>query len=241
MSLGHSVEYDPRTAAAVDEVRDLPGDELLHVPVGSVVVRAAGNRCLHAEGAHPGAHDHVRGRPGGAERGGRALRGLPGESRRVVERGHDAVGGQPRDVFGAPSVGQLVQHGHEHAGVVLDDASREIVTDEATAARDESIAGIEGTRHSEFPPRMLKPGAIAPSSRNQNAASPGKAGTRHTSIRLSTRNEARTNRMTPSSSGQWPSRFSPFFLRQHPESIGTLHFWMGLSGRGARQQPPSCS
>ena len=32
-------------AHAVDDVRDLPGDELLHVLVGAVVVGAVGDRC----------------------------------------------------------------------------------------------------------------------------------------------------------------------------------------------------
>ena len=53
-----SVELRPH---AVDEVRYLPGDELLHVLVGPVVVRAVGDRSAHAEGAGPGAHEHVRG------------------------------------------------------------------------------------------------------------------------------------------------------------------------------------
>ena len=43
-------------ADAVDDVRDLPGDELLHVLVGAVVVGAVGDRGAQAVGAGPGAH-----------------------------------------------------------------------------------------------------------------------------------------------------------------------------------------
>ncbi len=46
-------------ADAVDDVGDLPGDELLHVLVGAVVVGAVGDRGAQAVGAGPGAHEHV--------------------------------------------------------------------------------------------------------------------------------------------------------------------------------------
>lgn len=72
-------------ADAVDDVGDLPGDELLHVLVGAVVVGAVGDRGAQAVGAGPGAHEHVGGRLGRAVRGGRAVRRLLGELRRVVE------------------------------------------------------------------------------------------------------------------------------------------------------------
>lgn len=49
-------------AHAVDDVRDLPGDELLHVLVGAVVVGAVGDRGAKAVGAGPCAHEHVGGR-----------------------------------------------------------------------------------------------------------------------------------------------------------------------------------
>ena len=49
---------------AVDYVRDLPGDELLHVLVGAVVVGAVGDRGTQAVGAGPGPHEHVGGRLG---------------------------------------------------------------------------------------------------------------------------------------------------------------------------------
>ena len=82
-------------AHAVDDVGDLPGDELLHVLVGAVVVGAVGDGRPHAEGAVPGAHQVVGGRLGGAVRARGAVRGLLGEARRVVQRqvAVDLVGG----------------------------------------------------------------------------------------------------------------------------------------------------
>ena len=47
-------------AHAVDDVGDLPGDELLHALVGAVVVRAVGDGRPQAVRAGPGAHEHVR-------------------------------------------------------------------------------------------------------------------------------------------------------------------------------------
>ena len=82
-------------AHAVDDVRDLPGDELLHVLVGAVVVGAVGDRGAQAVGAGPGAHQHVGGRLRRAVRGARAVRRLLGELGGVVERqvAVDLVGG----------------------------------------------------------------------------------------------------------------------------------------------------
>ena len=82
-------------AHAVDEVGDLPGDELLHVLVGAVVVGAVGDGGPEAEGAGPGAHQQVGGRLGGAVRGARAVGRLLGEAGRVVQRqvAVDLVGG----------------------------------------------------------------------------------------------------------------------------------------------------
>ena len=82
-------------ANAVDDVRDLPGDELLHVLVGAVVVGAVGDRGAQPEGAGPGAHEHVRARLGRAVRRGRPVRRLLGELGGVVERqvAVDLVGG----------------------------------------------------------------------------------------------------------------------------------------------------
>ena len=82
-------------ADAVDDVRDLPGDELLHVLVGAVVVGAVGDRGAKAVGAGPCAHEHVGGSLGARVRGGRPVRRLLGELGRVVERqvAVDLVGG----------------------------------------------------------------------------------------------------------------------------------------------------
>lgn len=82
-------------ADAVDDVRDLPGDELLHVLVGAVVVGAVGDRGAQAVGAGPGAHEHVGGSLGRAVRRGRMIRRLLGELGGVVERqvAVDLVGG----------------------------------------------------------------------------------------------------------------------------------------------------
>ena len=82
-------------ADAVDDVRYLPGDELLHVLVGAVVVGAVGDRGAQAVGAGPGADQHVRGRLGARVRAARVIRRLLGELGGVVERqvAVDLVGG----------------------------------------------------------------------------------------------------------------------------------------------------
>ncbi len=208
-------------ADAVDDVRDLPGDELLHVLVGAVVVGAVGDRGAKAVGAGPGADEHVGAGLGRAVRGGRAVGRLLGELGRVVERQvavdlvggdvvvadavladglqkaegalhvgaqerlrvgdgvvvvalggvvHDgvvarhqpvqqlsvadvaddelhAVGGQPGDVLGVAGVGQLVQDGHVHAGVVVHDVVHEVAADEAAAARDDDVLRFKNLRH----------------------------------------------------------------------------------------------
>src|SRR5699024_9177795 len=82
-------------ADAVDQVRDLAGDELLHVLAGAVVVRAVRDRGPHAEGAHPGPHQQVaaglRGRVGAGGVVGGGLR----EALRILQRqvAVDLVGG----------------------------------------------------------------------------------------------------------------------------------------------------
>ena len=205
----------------VDDVGDLPGDELLHVLVGAVVVGAVGDRGAQPVGAGPGAHEHVGAGLGGAVGARRVVRRLLGELRRVVERqvavdlvggdvvvadavfphglqqaegalhvgaqeglrvgdgvvvvalggvvhdgvvardepvqqpgvadvAHDelhAVGGQPRDVLGVAGVGQLVQDGDVHVGVVVHDVVHEVAADEAAAARDDDVFGFKDLRH----------------------------------------------------------------------------------------------
>ena len=98
-------------AHAVDDVRDLARDELLHVLVGSVVVGAVGDGRAQAVGAGPGADQHVGGRLGARVRAARVIRRLLGELRRVVERevAVDLVGG---DVVVADAV---LPHGLQQA------------------------------------------------------------------------------------------------------------------------------
>ena len=201
----------------VDDVGYLPGDELLHVLVGAVVVGAVGDRGAQAVGAGPGAHEHVGAGLGARVRRGRAVRSLLGELGRVVESqvavdlvggdvvvadavladglqqaegtldvraqerlgvrdgvvvvalggvvhdrvvagddavqqpgvadvAHDelhAVGGQPGDVLGVAGVGQLVQDGDVDARVVLHHVVHEVASDEAAAARDDDVPGLE--------------------------------------------------------------------------------------------------
>ena len=82
-------------ADAVDDAGDLPGDELLHVLVGAVVVGAVGDRGAQTVGAGPGADQHVGGRLGARVRAARVIRRLLGELGGVVERqvAVDLVGG----------------------------------------------------------------------------------------------------------------------------------------------------
>ena len=208
-------------ADAVDDVRDLPGDELLHVLVGAVVVGAVGDRGVQAVGAGPCAHEHVGTRLGGAIGARGLIRRLLGELGGVVERqvAVDLVGGdvvvadaifadglqqaegalhvgaqerlrvgdgvvvvalcgvvhdrvvagddpieqlrvadvtddeldpvlgQPGDVLGVAGVGQLVQDGHVHPGVVVDHVVHEVAADEAAAARDDDVLGFKNLRH----------------------------------------------------------------------------------------------
>lgn len=208
-------------ADAVDDVGDLPGDELLHVLVGAVVVGAVGDRGAQAVGAGPCAHEHVGARLGARVRAARVVRRLLGELRRVVERqvAVDLVGGdmvvadavladglqqaegaldvgaqerlrvrdgvvvvalggvvhdgvvarddpvqqlrvadvahdelhavrrQPRDVLGVAGVGQLVQDGDVHPGVVVHDVVHEVAADEAAAARDDDVLRFKDLRH----------------------------------------------------------------------------------------------
>ena len=98
-------------ADSVDYVRDLPGDELLHVLVGAVVVGAVGDRGAKAVGAGPCAHEHVGAGLGARVRAARVVRRLLGELGGVVERqvAVDLVGG---DVVVADAV---LPHGLQQA------------------------------------------------------------------------------------------------------------------------------
>ena len=178
-------------ADAVDDVGDLPGDELLHVLVGAVVVGAVGDGGSQPVGAGPCAHelrrvverqvavDLVGGDVvvadavfphglqqaegaldvgaqeglrvgdgvvvvalGGVVHDGVVARYQPVQQLGVADVAHDeldAVGGQPGDVLGVAGVGQLVQDGHVHLGVVVDHVVHEVAADEAAAARDDDV------------------------------------------------------------------------------------------------------
>lgn len=108
-------------AHAVDDVGDLPGDELLNVLVGAVVVGAVGDRGAKPVGAGPCAHEHVGARLGRAVRRGRVVRSLLGELGGVVERqvAVDLVGG---DVVVADAV---LPHGLQQAEGALDVGAQE--------------------------------------------------------------------------------------------------------------------
>lgn len=210
----------------VDDIRNLAWDELLHMLIGTVVVRAIGNRSPQAIRTSPGAHKHVGGRFGGAVRTRRMVGRLLGELYRIIKRqvavdfvggnvmvadavlphglqqaegaldvgaqeglrvgdgvvvvalggvvhdrvvagdqpveqpgiadvAHDelhAVGGQPGDVLGVAGVGQLVQDGDMHVGVVVHDVVHEVAADEAAAARDDDVLGLEDFRHIQIAP-----------------------------------------------------------------------------------------
>ena len=64
----------------------------------------------------------------------------------IADVAHDelhAVGGQPRDVLGVAGVGQLVQDGDVDLRVVVHDVVHEVAADEAAAARDDDVPGLE--------------------------------------------------------------------------------------------------
>ena len=149
-------------ADAVDDVRDLPGDELLHVLVGAVVVGAVGDRGAKAVGAGPGAHEHVGAGLGARVRGARPVRRLLGELGRVVERqvAVDLVGG---DVVVADAVladGLQQAEGALHVGAkeglrvgdgVVVVALRGVV-DDGVVAGDQLIeqGGVADVAHDEL-------------------------------------------------------------------------------------------
>ena len=136
-------------ADAVDDVGDLPGDELLNVLVGAVVVGAVGDRGAKAVGAGPGANEHVGARLGRAVRAARPVGRLLGELGGVVERkvAVDLVGG---DVVVADAVfadglqqaeGSLDVGAKERLGVgdgVVVVGLRGIV-DDRVVARDDAV------------------------------------------------------------------------------------------------------
>lgn len=149
-------------AHAVDDVGDLPGDELLHVLVGAVVVGAVGDRGAQAVGAGPGADEHVGAGLGRAVRGGRPVGRLLGELGGVVERqvAVDLVGG---DVVVADAV---LADGLQQAEGALDVGAQERlrvgdgvvvvgfrgVVDDRVVARHQLIeqSGVADVAHDEL-------------------------------------------------------------------------------------------
>ena len=74
----------------------------------------------------------------------------PIEQLRIADVAHDelhAVRRQPGDVLGVAGVGQLVQDGHVHPGVVVDHVVHEVAADEAAAARDDDVLRFKNLRH----------------------------------------------------------------------------------------------
>lgn len=69
-----------------EDVRDLPGDELLHMLVRAVIVAAVRDGHAHPESTMPCAHQQVRARLRRRIRARRMIRGLLGELRRIIQR-----------------------------------------------------------------------------------------------------------------------------------------------------------
>ena len=123
---------------------------------GDVVVADAvlADGLQQAEGAlHVGAQERLRVGDGvvvvalcGVVHDGVVARDDPVQQPGVADVAHDelhAVGGQPGDVLGVAGVGQLVQDGHVDARVVVDHIVHEVAADEAAAARDDDVPGLE--------------------------------------------------------------------------------------------------
>lgn len=76
------------------------------------------------------------------------------QQRGIADVAHDelhAVGGQPGDVLGVAGVGELVQDGDVHPGVVLHHVVHEVGPDEAAAAGDDDVGGFEVLGQGLFP------------------------------------------------------------------------------------------
>ena len=159
-------------AHAVDDVGDLPGDELLNVLVGAVVVGAVGDRGAKPVGAGPCAHEHVGARLGRAVRRGRVVRSLLGELGGVVERqvAVDLVGG---DVVVADAV---LPHGLQQAEGALHVGAQERlgvgdgvvvvalggVVHDGVVARDDAVQqlGVADVADDELDPIRGQPGDV---------------------------------------------------------------------------------
>ena len=65
----------------------------------------------------------------------------------VADHELHAVGGQACDVLAVARVGQLVEHRHVHLGVLPHHMVHEVAADEAAAARDDDVMGLENISH----------------------------------------------------------------------------------------------
>ena len=159
-------------ADPVDDVGDLPGDELLDVLVGAVVVGAVGDRGAKPVGAGPGAHEHVGARLGGAVRRARVVGRLLGELRRVVERevAVDLVGGDVVVADAVPADGLQQTEGALDVcaqerlrvgdGVVV--VALGGVVDDRVVARDDAVQqpGVADVAHDELHAVRGQPGDV---------------------------------------------------------------------------------
>ena len=76
------------------------------------------------------------------------------EQRPVADVAHhelDPPGVQPRDVLRVARVGELVEHGDMHLRVLARHPAHEVRPDEAAAAGDDDVFGLEDLRHSSHP------------------------------------------------------------------------------------------
>ena len=159
-------------ADAVDDVRDLARDELLHVLVGAVVVGAVGDRGAQAVGSRPGAHEHVGARLGARVRAARVVRRLLGELRGVVERqvAVDLVGG---DVVVADAVladglqqAEGALHVRAQEGLRVGDGVVVVglrgVVHDGVVARDDAVQqpGVADVAHDELDAVRRQPGDV---------------------------------------------------------------------------------
>ena len=87
---------------------------------------------------------------GGVVHDGVVARYQPVQKLGVADVAHNelhAVRRQPGDVLGVAGVGQLVQDGDVHPGVVVHDVVHEVAADKAAAARDDDVLRFKNLRH----------------------------------------------------------------------------------------------
>ena len=163
-------------ALAVDDVGNLARNELLHVLVGAVVVRAVGDGCAQTVGARPGTHEHVGAGLGGGVRGARVVRRLLGEPGWVVQGkvavdlvGGDVVVADPIPPHGLEQLEGALHVGAEERlgvgdGVVV--VALGGVVDDGVVARHElvqepSVANVANHELDSIPPQAGDVGRVA--------------------------------------------------------------------------------